>query len=98
MMGCDAHHGSEPSLVLNVASTLRRSWDMSYHEYPRLRLEIDHEAKALMLNLGAEAYSAARQRAAEASSAEMAKGWSGVAAAIGRRTAKRRPLLSYLLH
>jgi hypothetical protein len=41
---------------------------MSYHEHPRLRLEIDHEAEALMLNLGAEAYSVARQRAEEASS------------------------------
>jgi hypothetical protein len=51
-----------------------------------------------MLNLGAEAYSVARQRAAEASSDEMAKGWSGVAATIGRRMGKRRPLMSYLLH
>jgi hypothetical protein len=71
---------------------------MSYHEHPRLRLEIDHEAEALMLNLGAEAYSVARQRAEEASSNEMARGWSGVAAAIGRRMGKRRPLLGYLLH
>jgi hypothetical protein len=71
---------------------------MSYHEHPKLRFEIDHEAEALMLNLGAGAYSVACQRAEEASSDEMAKGWSGVAAAIGRRTAKRRPVLAYLLH
>lgn len=71
---------------------------MSYHEHPRLRFEIDREAEALMLNLGAEAYSAARQRAEEASSDEMARGWSGVAATIGRRMRKRRPVLAYLLH
>jgi len=71
---------------------------MLYHEYPRkLRLEIDREANAMMLNLGAEALSVARQRAEEASSDEMARAWIGVAAAIGRRTAKRRPLLAYLL-
>jgi hypothetical protein len=70
---------------------------MSHQEHPRLRLEIEHEADALMLNLGAEAYLVACRRAEEASSDEMAKGWSGVAAAIGRRTGKRRPLLSYLL-
>lgn len=72
---------------------------MSYHEHPgALRLEIDHEADALIFYAGAEAYSMARQRAEESSSDEMAKAWTGVAAAIGRRAAKRRPLLSYLLH
>jgi hypothetical protein len=72
---------------------------MSYHEHPRaLRLEVGREADALMLYAGAEAYSVACQRAEEASSDEMAKAWSGVAAAIGRRTAKHWPLLSYLLH
>jgi hypothetical protein len=72
---------------------------MSYHEHPRaLRLEIGYEASALMFYVGAEASSVARQRAEEASSDDMAKAWRGVAAAIGRRTAKRRPLLGYLLH
>ncbi len=72
---------------------------MSYHEHPRaLRLEIDHEANALMFEFGAEAHSAARRRAEEASSDEMAKAWSGVAVAIDRRTAKRPSLLTYLLH
>ena len=63
-----------------------------------MRLEIDHEAKALMLAVGAQAYWVARRRAEEASSDEMAKGWTGVAAVIERRTAKRTSLLSYLLH
>ena len=48
--------------------------------------------------VGAQAYWVARRRAEEASSDEMAKGWTGVAAAIERRTAKRSSLLSYLLH
>jgi hypothetical protein len=72
---------------------------MSYHEHPRaLRLEIGREADALMFYSGPEAYSVACQRAAEASSDEMAKAWSGVAAAIGRKTGRRRSLLGYLLH
>jgi hypothetical protein len=71
---------------------------MSYHEQPRLRLEIDREANALMFDLGAEAYSVACQRAEEASSDEMARAWTGVAALIERRTAKRSSLLSYLIH
>ena len=72
---------------------------MSHHQHQRaLRLEIDHEAKALMLAVGAQAYWVARRRAEEASSDEMAKGWTGVAAVIERRTTKRTSLLSYLLH
>jgi len=72
---------------------------MSHHQHQRaLRLEIDHEAKALMLAVGAQAYWVARRRAEEASSDEMAKGWTGVAAVIERRMAKRTSLLSYLLH
>ena len=64
----------------------------------RVRLGIELEADALLSISGVQAYSIALKRAEEASSDEMAKGWSGVAAAIGRRTAKRRPLLAYLLH
>jgi hypothetical protein len=72
---------------------------MSHHAHQRaLRLEIDREANALMNSVGAQAYWVARRRAEEASSDEMAKGWTGVAAMIERRTAKRSSLLSYLLH
>ena len=72
---------------------------MSHHAHQgALRLQIDREASALMIALGPQAYWAARRRAEESSSDEMAKGWSGVAAAIERRTAKRASLLSYLLH
>ena len=71
---------------------------MSGHEHARLRLEIGREADALMFYAGSQAYSVACQRAEEASSAEMAKAWSGVAATIGRRTGMRRSLLDYLIH
>ena len=72
---------------------------MSHHAHQRaLRLEINREANALMNTVGPQAYWVARRRAEEASSDEMAKGWSGVAAAIERRAAKHASLLSYLLH
>jgi len=72
---------------------------MSHHAHQRaLRIEVDREANALIAALGPQAYWAARRRAEEASSDEMAKGWSGVAALIERRTTKRSTLLSYLLH
>lgn len=54
-----------------------------------VRLGVEFEAKALIANLGAEAYSAARLRAEEASSEELAKDWSDVAGLIAR-TARRR--------
>ena len=72
---------------------------MSHHQHRQaLHLEINHEANALIVALGPQAYWAARRRAEEASSDEMARGWTGVAALIERRTAKRTSLLSYLLH
>ena len=72
---------------------------MLYRERPRgLRLEIDLEANALMLNSGAKAYSVACRRAEEASSDDMADDWSRVAAAIRRRTAKRPSLLAHVFH
>jgi hypothetical protein len=64
----------------------------------RLRLGIEREANALISNSGANAYSIACERAKEASSDEIANDWSGVAAAIGRRTGKRRSLLAYVFH
>jgi hypothetical protein len=73
--------------------------DLSHHAHQKaLRLEVDHEANALIAALGAQAYWVARRRAEEASSDEMAKGWTGVAAVIERKTTKRSTLLSYLLH
>ena len=46
--------------------------------------------------MGAEAYWVARRRAEEASSDAMARGWSGVANAIARRT-RRASLLAAVL-
>ena len=63
-----------------------------------LRLEIDHEANALILDSGANAYSIACQRAKEASSDEIANDWNRVAAAIGRRTGKRPSWLAHVFH
>jgi hypothetical protein len=71
---------------------------MLHRERLRLGLEIELEANALIINSGAKAYSVARQRAEEASSDEMANDWNGVAAAISRRTGKRRSLLAYMFH
>ena len=62
-----------------------------------LRLGIDHEARALMSVMGAEAYWVARRRAEEASSDAMARDWSGVANAIARRS-RRATLLAAVLH
>ena len=58
-----------------------------------LRLEIDLEAETLMSNLGVDAFAIASRRAQEASSEQMERDWSRVAATIARRTGKR-PLTS----
>ncbi len=68
---------------------------MLYRQRPRgLRLEIDREAKALISSSGGEAYWVARQRAEEASSEDIAEGWSVVADAIARKTGRRQSLLA----
>jgi hypothetical protein len=54
-----------------------------------LRLEIDLEAETLMSNLGVDAFSIASRRAQEASSEQMERDWSRVAATIARKTGKR---------
>jgi hypothetical protein len=72
---------------------------MLYRQRPQgLRLEIDRETTALISTLGGEAYGVARQRAEEASSEDMAKGWSVVAAAIARKTGRRQSLLATMFH
>jgi hypothetical protein len=63
-----------------------------------LQLGIDWEAKALLSSLGGEAYRVARQRAEEASSDDIARGWSVVAAQIARKTGQRRSLLATMFH
>ena len=54
-----------------------------------LRIATAYEAEALISSAGAETYWVARRRAEEASSDEIARDWSGVAAAIARKTGKR---------
>ncbi len=51
-----------------------------------VRLGVDFEAKALIANLGAEAYSVACLRAQEASSEPLARDWTEVASVIARET------------
>jgi hypothetical protein len=72
---------------------------MFTRQQPRgLQLGIDWEAKALLSSLGGDAYWVARQRAEEASSEDMARGWSVVAAHIARKTGRRRSLLGTIFH
>jgi hypothetical protein len=61
-----------------------------------LRIGIDLEAQALISRYGREGYRVAVQRAEEASSDEMARDWSGVAALIARKTEKRPSLLAWV--
>lgn len=63
-----------------------------------VRLGVDFEASALIAALGAEAQAAARARAEEASSDDIAKDWSDVASAIARRTRRRAGLIASVLH
>jgi len=72
---------------------------MLYRQRPQgLRLEAGREAEALISTLGDEAYGVARQRAEEASSEDMAKEWTVVAARIARKTGGRQPLLAGMFH
>jgi len=72
---------------------------MLYRQRHRgLRLGINLEAEALISNSGGEAYWVARRRAAEASSEDMARDWSVVAAAIARKMGKRPSLFATMFH
>ena len=67
---------------------------MSKRERPRgVRLGIDFEADALLSKSGVQAYSIALKRAEEASSEEMARDWSVVAATVARKSGVRSSLL-----
>ena len=62
-----------------------------------VRLGIEFEADVLLSVLGAQAYSTALKRAEEASSEEMARDWSVVAATVARKSGVRSSLLDALL-
>ena len=62
-----------------------------------VRLGIELEADALLSISGAQAYSVALKRAEEASSEEMARDWSVVAATVARKSGVRSSLLDALL-
>ena len=70
---------------------------MLQRERPRgVRLGIEVEADALLSTSGMQAYSIALKRAEEASSDEMARDWSVVAATIARRSGRRSSLVDAL--
>jgi hypothetical protein len=61
-----------------------------------VRLGIELEADALLSTSGVQAYSIALKRSEEASSNEIARDWSGVAATIARKSGRRASLLDAL--
>ena len=70
---------------------------MLQRERPRrVRLGIELEADALLSISGAQAYSIALKRAKEASSDEIARDWSVVAATVARKSGVRSSLLDAL--
>jgi hypothetical protein len=70
---------------------------MLQRERPRkVRLGNELEANALLSISGAQAYSIALKRAEEASSDEMARDWSVVAATVARKSGARSSLLDAL--
>jgi hypothetical protein len=71
---------------------------MLQREQPRkVRRGIELEADALLSISGAQAYSIALKRAEEASSDQMARDWSVVAATVARKSGVRSSLLDALL-
>ena len=62
----------------------------------RVRLGIELEADALLSISGVHAYSIALERAEEASSDEMVRDWSVVAATVARKSGVRSSLLDAL--
>ena len=62
----------------------------------RVRLGIELEADALVSISGVEAYTIALKRAEEASSDEMVRDWSVVAATVARKSGVRSSLLDAL--
>ena len=62
----------------------------------RVRLGIELEADALLSTSGVQAYSIALKRAEEASSDEMVRDWSVVAATVARKSGLHSSLLDAL--
>ena len=62
----------------------------------RVRLGVELEADALLSISGVQAYSIALERAEEASSDEMVRDWSVVAATVARKSGVRSSLLDAL--
>ena len=65
---------------------------------PGLRLEVNHEASALISIWGSGAHSIALQRAEEASSEQLVNDWDSVALVIVRKSGAGPSLLRHLFH
>jgi hypothetical protein len=63
-----------------------------------LRLEVEHEASALISMWGPQASSIAHQRAEEASSERLMADWDSVALCIARKSGSRPLLLGHFFH
>jgi hypothetical protein len=63
-----------------------------------LRLEVEHEANALISMWGSQASSIAQQKAAEASSERFMTDWDSVALCIARKSGSRPSLLGHFFH
>jgi hypothetical protein len=94
----ERHSAGAPPLVRSFErGRLFGDFVMLKRERPRgVRLGIEFEADVLLSVLGAQAYSTAVKRAEEASSEEMARDWSVVAATVARKSGVRSSLLDAL--
>ena len=95
----DERHSSDAPPLLSSSERRSIVWRliMLQRERPRgVRLGIEFEADALLSISGTQAYSIALKRAEEASSEEMARDWSVVAATVARKSGARSSLLDAL--
>jgi hypothetical protein len=94
----DQRHGGARAFgeVLQTRSIVWRVVMLKRERPGRVRLGTELEADALLSSSGAQAYSIALKRAEEASSEEMARDWSVVAATVARKSGVRSSLLDAL--
>jgi hypothetical protein len=94
------HSGDEPPLVNQLIKGYEvQSWRLAMlqrEQQRRVRLGIELEADALLSISGVQAYSIALKRAEEASSDEMVRDWSVVAATVARKSGLHSSLLDAL--
>ena len=85
------------SVTANACQATLEAAILQRERSQKVRLEIELEADALLSISSAKAYSIALKRSEEASSNEIARDWSVVAAAVARKSGARSSLLDALL-